>query len=121
MAVWPPFQAEMVPFRLAKMKLAGAPLPPFPTGRTRCLYWRPGRWGLGGSASRWWDDDIAVGPHRGRFRDGIAGRHREESGCIGTLVRNPKRARGIVGNTPRVMQFGSVMAASPGISETRFV
>src|SRR5262249_48355550 len=66
-----------------------------------------------GSACRLWDEDIAVGPHRGRFRDGIAGRHRV-GGCginrwgwegwIDTLVRNPKRARGIVGNTPRVMQ-----------------
>ena len=28
-----PFQAEMVPFRLAKMKLADAPFPPFPTGK----------------------------------------------------------------------------------------
>jgi hypothetical protein len=31
MAVWPLFQADMVPFRLAKMKLADAPLPPFAT------------------------------------------------------------------------------------------
>jgi hypothetical protein len=53
-------------------------------------------------------------PRRGRFRDGIAGRHRVEGGdinrwgweeWIGTLVRNPKRARGIVGNTPRAMQL----------------
>ena len=29
----PMFQAEMVPFRLAKMKLAEAPFPPFPTGK----------------------------------------------------------------------------------------
>ena len=38
-----PFQAEMVPFKLAKMKRASLRPPALPLpGMTRCLHWRPG-------------------------------------------------------------------------------
>jgi hypothetical protein len=49
-----------------------------------------------------WDDDIAVGPRRDHFHE--IGRDRIESGYIGSLIRNPKGAGCIMGNTPRILE-----------------
>ena len=48
MAIGPLSQAEMVPFKLAKMKCAEPPSPPFPTGNEEVfvlLTWPVGPWG----------------------------------------------------------------------------
>src|SRR5262249_143766 len=89
----------MVPFRLAKMKRADVPF----TRKDEVSVlatWAVGPWA---GPLPCWDNDIAVGPRRDRFHEGW--RHLVQSGCIGTLVRNPNGARGVVGNTPRVMQL----------------
>ena len=89
------FHAEMVPFRLAKMKRADVPFTR--KDEVSVLATLPvGPWGPLAV--------FGIVTVRAALVTSLLPVTASESGCIGTLVRNPKGACVRVGNTPRVHQ-----------------
>src|SRR3954468_22612697 len=120
-ALWPPFHAEMVPFRSAKIKRAACPLPPFPTLKEPTLLFETWPVGPCGPVAV---IGMATKPLGGLMLTLLTLVAPETLYSVVLLVPWSETQNGLPARSEMPQGFtscGSVMVASPGMSEARFV